>query len=347
MSKEELERQKIESEIAKNNAEQNKLYSEAREVEKRLNEKWYSKSVLIKYIIAGLVSGILISVSWMSIFKNILDSKLEVIENEKKLHQIEKSKEILTYKEKLESLNLFKDNLLEKNKTYEDKITKLSNNLKILKNNYDSLLASSQLTEENKIIYRKDENTVENLIQELNSELLSLKKEKSIIALQSQQISKQLYNRISKLNVPLSQDSSLIPISNCILNWIPDNGEYRLWRFDPNQTDPIPDLVQKGAWSTIRTGHVLIPIQDYLLDWIPDNGEYRLWRFDPNQTDPLSDLVQKGAWSTIRTGHVLIPIQDYLLDWMPDNEEYRLWRFDPNQTDPLPDLVRSGILNWK
>jgi hypothetical protein len=95
---------------------------------------------------------------------------------------------------------------------------------------------------------------------------------------------------------------------NYLLDWVPDDGGYRLWKFDPHSHDPLPGpAVQSGTWSTVRTGHVLIPLGNYVLDWVPDNGGYRLWKFDPHSHDPLpGPAVQSGTWSTILTGHSLI-----------------------------------------
>ena len=96
--------------------------------------------------------------------------------------------------------------------------------------------------------------------------------------------------------------------ANYILDWVSENGGYRLWKFDPHSRDPLPGSpVQQGTWQTIHTGHELIALGSYILDWVPETGGYRLWKFDPESRDPLPDpMVQGGAWGSIRTGHSLI-----------------------------------------
>ncbi len=129
-----------------------------------------------------------------------------------------------------------------------------------------------------------------------------------------------------------------------VLDWVPVDGGYRVWRFDANSSDPFPNPgpLLKGKWSSIQSGHELIPIDDHVLDWVPGDGSYRLWCFVPTSSDPLPGPVQSGTWSSIRSGHVLIPIGGFVLDWVPADGGYRLWSFDPGASDPLPTKVQSG-----
>ena len=43
----------------------------------------------------------------------------------------------------------------------------------------------------------------------------------------------------------------LIPLGGYVLDWEPDSGDYRLWTFDPEKSDPLPYLKQAGSFSSI------------------------------------------------------------------------------------------------
>ena len=51
-----VEIRRLESEIAKNEAEQKKLTFEAEEAERRLRRKWYSGRVLVQAVVGALLS---------------------------------------------------------------------------------------------------------------------------------------------------------------------------------------------------------------------------------------------------------------------------------------------------
>ncbi|MEA3198700.1 MAG: hypothetical protein QOE90_128 [Thermoplasmata archaeon] len=78
----------------------------------------------------------------------------------------------------------------------------------------------------------------------------------------------------------------LIPLGgDTVLDWVADNGWYRIWRYDPGVTgsgDPFPgDPLVRGQWHTIRGRHRLIDLEgDRVLDWDPSTGGYRIWRYD-------------------------------------------------------------------
>jgi len=129
-----------------------------------------------------------------------------------------------------------------------------------------------------------------------------------------------------------------------VLDWNPQNGSYRLWNFDPQNSDPLPGPPkQSGTWSSVKEGHELIPIGNYVLDWVPATGGYRLWNLDAQSSDPLpGPAVQQGTWQHIRTGHKLVSLGNYVLDWEPATGGYRLWNFDPQSSNPLPKAVQSG-----
>jgi len=70
---------------------------------------------------------------------------------------------------------------------------------------------------------------------------------------------------------------------DAILDWVPDAGNYRLWRLDRSargQADPLPAEIASGNWASIRSGHRLVYLGgDRVLDWEPASGAYRIWTF--------------------------------------------------------------------
>jgi Astacin (Peptidase family M12A) len=129
-----------------------------------------------------------------------------------------------------------------------------------------------------------------------------------------------------------------------VLDWVPDTGDFRLWRYDAKakgSADPLPgNAVTSGTWKSIRTGHQLVTLDDnFVLDWKAETGDFRLWRFDRSATgdkDPLPDpAVTTGTWKTIRGNHHLVNLGGRrVLDW-DDDGNFRVWKFDPTQADPL------------
>ena len=68
-----------------------------------------------------------------------------------------------------------------------------------------------------------------------------------------------------------------------VLDWVPSDGSWRLWNYDPSSSSDIfPGRpVAQGQWSSIRQGHALIPMKDgRVLDWVPSEGSWRLWNYD-------------------------------------------------------------------
>ena len=132
----------------------------------------------------------------------------------------------------------------------------------------------------------------------------------------------------------IQQGHALIPMQDGrVLDWIYSTGTWRLWNYNPNNTDDIfpGKAVAQGQWSSIRQGHALIPMQDgRVLDWVPADGTWRLWNYNPNNTDDIfpGKAVAQGQWSSIRQGHALIPMQDgRVLDWAFPNGFWRLWNY--------------------
>ncbi|MCB0165744.1 MAG: hypothetical protein KDI79_16050, partial [Anaerolineae bacterium] len=70
-----------------------------------------------------------------------------------------------------------------------------------------------------------------------------------------------------------------------LLDWEPETGRYRLWRYDPMVTgrgNPlVGQPVAEGTFDSIGPGHQLMSLgSNHLLDWQPATGQYRVWEFD-------------------------------------------------------------------
>jgi hypothetical protein len=79
-----LEIRRIESEIAKNRAEEKKLTAETQEVERRLSQKWYSGVSLAKWVAGGIVLAGLLAAWIIGYFQPILQKEQEVTKLENK-----------------------------------------------------------------------------------------------------------------------------------------------------------------------------------------------------------------------------------------------------------------------
>jgi phospholipase C len=124
-------------------------------------------------------------------------------------------------------------------------------------------------------------------------------------------------------------DLLLLPIGSFLLNLIPTDGRgtFRLFNFDPGQTDPLPETPSypQGAFETIDRRDELLPICGYAIS--RRGSAFRLWSFDSQAKIPLSrPVIQEGQWPQIDERHRL------------------LWRFDPKSRDVLVGPVRTGKL---
>jgi hypothetical protein len=71
----EVNRRKLESEIAKNKADQQKSEIEAEEIRKRLNQKWYKSRIFVQTGIGAIVAAALIATWFVGFFEPILSYK--------------------------------------------------------------------------------------------------------------------------------------------------------------------------------------------------------------------------------------------------------------------------------
>ncbi len=91
-----------------------------------------------------------------------------------------------------------------------------------------------------------------------------------------------------------------------ILDWEPETGQYRIWRYDPMITGDANPLVGEpvfaGSWGDTRRGHQLMTLgNNHLLDWDPVRRQYEIFEFDLNSLGILSvdDLSEKFTDRTI------------------------------------------------
>jgi hypothetical protein len=133
-----------------------------------------------------------------------------------------------------------------------------------------------------------------------------------------------------------------------ILDW-DDDGNFRLWIFDPTDSNLLAGPLTSGQWETIDGDHQLIALSDRnLLDH--DDGDYRVFEINRNakgHDNPLTRVIAAGEWSSIDDDHVLVPVGKHrVLDWEPDSGHCRVWRyaakFDAYQPNPLSSATHAA-----
>jgi hypothetical protein len=140
-----------------------------------------------------------------------------------------------------------------------------------------------------------------------------------------------------------------------VLEWDPNNGKYRLWRYDATSTgDPLPgDPLCEGTWSTIRGYHTLVYLGgDRVLDWVTGgwgSTPYRIWHFDRNVRggDPFpGDPIVEGEWPTTNLCDPLIYLGgDRVMNFDTTSGFYQVFRYDRTVTgsvNPFVGPITSG-----
>ena len=91
----------------------------------------------------------------------------------------------------------------------------------------------------------------------------------------------------------------LVPMKDGkVLDWVPDNGTWRLWNYDPTNTkDCLPaNAVSTGKWISLDDDHTLVPMHDgRVIDWVTD-GSWRLWNYDP-RTSRIAFRPMQWRWA--------------------------------------------------
>jgi hypothetical protein len=134
-----------------------------------------------------------------------------------------------------------------------------------------------------------------------------------------------------------------------VLDWVPQDRSFRVWRLDRRGTrqDPLMGIPVAGpdgtvneqplsegvfADSGINASTTILAIStNEILVWHADTGKFRVMVYDRAvlSPQPFTDSPQAGTWTTIRTGHVLLWLGELgngqLLDWEPATGKYRLF----------------------
>lgn len=144
--------------------------------------------------------------------------------------------------------------------------------------------------------------------------------------------------------------------SDHVLDWVPQDRSYRVWRLDRRGTrqDPLIGVLVAQPDGTVReqplfqnvfpdpgmnaNTQILAISSNEVLIWHGDTGAWRVWFYDRIglSPQPFTESPRGGTWTTIRGGHVLLWLTDgrngRLLDWEPATGRYRLF----------PDIPKTG-----
>jgi TonB family protein len=161
-------KRKIESEIAKNKAEEVKLSLEAQEVEKRLRQKWYSGPVLIKWIVAGIITAALLTVWIKTQFEPILklETQKDKLDNEISLLKLELEGK---------KINAKNDTLKEMLIKAQERTENIRAEYEFLRDAYDSLAHVKELLDKERAKYAELAKNAQKKIDSLNIEILQLR----------------------------------------------------------------------------------------------------------------------------------------------------------------------------
>lgn len=134
-----------------------------------------------------------------------------------------------------------------------------------------------------------------------------------------------------------------------VLDWVPQDRTFRVWRLDRRGVRQDPLLgrpvagpggtiteapLAEGAFADARmnaTTQILAISSNKALVWHGDTGAWRVLFYDRTHLQPqtFTDSPRGGTWNTIRTGHVLLWLGELgngqLLDWEPTTGRYRLF----------------------
>ena len=139
-----------------------------------------------------------------------------------------------------------------------------------------------------------------------------------------------------------------------VLDWVPQDRSFRVWRLDRRgiRQDPLLGHPIAGPGGTIteepltqgffgdtrmNAGTQILAISsNEMLVWHSDSGAWQILFYDRTHLQPqtFTDSPRKGTWATIRAGHVLLWVGELgsgqLLDWEPATGRYRLFPDVPN-----------------
>jgi hypothetical protein len=144
----------------------------------------------------------------------------------------------------------------------------------------------------------------------------------------------------------------LIAFSNYgVLDWIPSNGSWRLWKYDPSSLNDIfpGSPIAHGTFSLLPSITQMLYLGgNYLLGWSETDGAWELLQLSSQQSNCSIVSISRGYCSTIHKGAFLISLgEGLILDWCPSSSEWRLLKSSPFSTDWIfPEVaVVNGLWN--
>jgi hypothetical protein len=174
-------KRKIESEIAKNQAETKKLSLEAEEVEKKLKQKWYREPLLVKQVVSVIVASVLLTVFLVNQFMPIYNRKLE-------RDKLEYGIGLLKLEREAQKINAKNDTLNEHFIKAQEMTENIRAEYESLRNAYDSLAHVKELVAKERAKYAELAKNAQKKIDSLNIEILKLRNSRRDIEILGQAI---------------------------------------------------------------------------------------------------------------------------------------------------------------
>jgi hypothetical protein len=204
---EDIEARRFEAEIKKNTAESKKLSIEAREIEKRLTQRWFSLKVMIQSAIGGIVGAALLAAWLISYFSPVLSAKHELatLDNAKLKIILETQKEKNDrmqnqLQEVQATLKVQLESLKEQNETFKIAQVEAEARTKLLQTQLrDASNKFYELAEKQSITDKKEQYTQIAIktgkeVEALGRQITQLKSEKIQTAARTDQIAQQIQN---------------------------------------------------------------------------------------------------------------------------------------------------------
>lgn len=187
-----LESRKLESEIQMNMIQSQKLSIEAKEIEKRINQKWFNWRILMQSAVGGIVGSALLAAWLVGYFNPVLSAKHEIakLENEElKIEAQKQKRENEEIQKQLQDMqSTFEEQLKStqnQNETLQKTLVKTEERAKSLKEKLENLskkiniLAKNQITEDKKKQYTQIVEETNKEVEALQAQISQLNNEKT------------------------------------------------------------------------------------------------------------------------------------------------------------------------
>ncbi len=212
----EADLQRIKSETSRNEAERAKMELEAKEVEKRLKQKWYKGRFLFQAVVGGAVGAALVTTWGIGYFEPILRKELRLSElgvrqlnlentiqkhlNDLKAEQIKRKTEAIaeeneTVKDELKSLAA-ENEALQKRQAESTQLAKqLQAQLENISRQYAELSRKQQLTSAERSRFAALEKSAQSQVESLKGKIATLQAGRAGTVARLERIEKQLSTR--------------------------------------------------------------------------------------------------------------------------------------------------------